>query len=192
MYVRAFSYDEVERFAKDFSEVYNASFGHFEHFNPINEEIVKKMMAQAKPILDPNLACIAYYDDKPAGFVVLYPDINPLLKHAKGRLNWRTIPTFLWKKRQAKTYNAKGMGFGIHPEYQSKGIFALLINYLSTDRNVNRYPRMYLATIRTHNHEIRSIYAKLNVDIDRVHVAYRKAVDPSVKITPFEFLSFED
>ena len=98
---------------------------------------------------------------------------------------------FLWKKRSTKIFNAKGMGFGIHPEYQSKGIFALLINYLSSDRNVNRYPRMYLATIRTHNHEIRSIYAKLQVDIDRVHVAYRKPLDPAVSVTPFEFLEFD-
>jgi len=192
MYVRAFSYKEVERFARDFTEVYNASFGHFEHFNPLSEAIVKKMMEQAKPILDPNLACIAYYEDKPAGFVVLYPDINPLIRHAKGKLNWRTIPQFLLKKRMAKTFNAKGMGFGIHPDYQSKGIFALLINYLSSDRNVKRYPKMFLATIRAHNHEIRSIYAKLNVDVDRVHVAYRKAVDPSVSIQPFEFIHFEE
>ncbi|MEM6376611.1 MAG: GNAT family N-acetyltransferase [Bacteroidota bacterium] len=190
MYVRAFSYDEADRFAKDFTEVYNASFGHFEHFNPIDEPVVKKMMEQAKPILDPELACIAYYDDKPAGFVVLYPDINPLIKHAKGKLNWRTIPAFLWKKSRAKTFNAKGMGFGIHPEYQSKGIFALLINYLGTDKILAKYPKMYLATIRTHNHEIRSIYAKLKVGIDRVHVTFRKAVDPSVKVTPFEFIDF--
>lgn len=190
MYVRAFSYNEADRFAKDFTEVYNASFGHFEHFNPIDEGMVKKMMEQAKPILDPDLACIAYYDDKPAGFVVLYPDINPLVKHAKGKLNWRTIPAFLWKKNRTKTFNAKGMGFGIHPEYQSKGIFALLINYLGSDKILARYPKMYLATIRTHNHEIRSIYAKLKVDIDRVHVTFRKALDPAVAVEPFEFIDF--
>lgn len=192
MYVKAFSYDEVDRFATDFTEVYNASFGHFEHFNPLKEEVVKKMMEQAKPILDPRLACIAYYDDKPAGFVVLYPDINPLIKHAKGRLNWRTIPTFLWKKRTVKTLKIKGMGFGIHPEYQSKGIFALLINYMGTDAVINRYPEMYLATIRAHNHEIRSIYAKLNVNINRVHVGFRKAVDPAIEVKPFEFVEFEE
>lgn len=190
MYVRAFSYEEADRFAKDFAEVYNASFGHFEHVNPIDEAVVKKMMEQAKPILDPELACIAYYDDKPAGFVVLYPDINPLVKHAKGKLNWRTIPTFLWKKKWTKTFNVKGMGFGIHPAYQSKGIFALLINFLGTDRVLTVYPKMYLATIRTHNHEIRSIYAKLKVDIDRVHVTFRKALDPTVAVVPFEFIDF--
>ena len=192
MYIRAFSYKEVGRFARDFTEVYNASFGHFEHFNPLNEDIVTKMMEQAKPILDPELACIAYYEDKPAGFVVLYPDINPLIQHAKGKLNWLTIPQFLLKKRLVKTLNVKGMGFGIHPEYQSKGIFALLIDYLGTERIVNRYPQMFLATIRAHNHEIRSIYAKLNVNIDRVHVTYRKAIDPAITIHPFEFVHFEE
>lgn len=192
MYVKQFSYKEADQFAKDFAEVYNASFGHFEHFNPLKEEVVKKMMDQAKPILDPELACLAYYDNKPAGFIVLYPDINPLVKHAKGKLNWRTIPLFLWKKSRAKTLNLKGMGFGIHPEYQAKGIFALLIDHLGTDRIITTYPEMFLATIRAHNQEIRSIYAKLGVEVNRVHVAFRKAVDPTVKVEPFEFIEFEE
>ena len=71
-------------------------------------------------------------------------------------------------------------------------IFALLIDHLGTDRIITTYPEMYLATIRAHNHEIRSIYAKLRVEINRVHVAYRKSVDPAVQVEPFEFIEFEE
>ncbi len=188
MYVKGFSFQELDRFARDFTEVYNASFRSFEHFHPVSAELVHNMMTQAKPIIDPHIACIAYYQDHPAGFVALYPDINPLLKHAKGKLNWRTIPLFLLKKRFTRRFNAKGMGLGIHPDFQSKGIFALLMDFLCSDRNVERYPRMYLATIRAHNHQIRSIYEKLNVNIDRVHVAYRKTLKPDIEIIPFEFI----
>jgi len=192
MYVKAFSFKNLDRFSEDFAEIYNASFGHYDHFNPVTKEVVAKMMEQAKPVLDPGLACIAYYEDKPAGFVALYPDINPLIKHAKGKLNWRTIPMFLFKKRFTKTYNAKGMGFGIHPEYKSKGIFSLLINYLSTEHNVTTYPKMCLATIRGHNKAIQSVYEKLGVKPERAHVGYRKAIDPKVEIKPFDFIEFEE
>lgn len=186
--VKPLDFADLEPFAHDFSEVYNASFRAFPHFKPISPAQVMKMMEQAKPIADPQIACIAYFDGHPAGFMALYPDVNPYLKHAKGKLNLWTIPIFLWKKNRAKTRIAKGMGFGIHPEYQSKGIFALLMDYLSTERNVRVYPYMCLAGIRTHNHEIRSLYAKLNVAVDRVHVMYRKYLNPNISYEPFEFI----
>lgn len=192
MRVEAFSYKNLDRFSRDFAEIYNASFGHFDHFVPVTKEVVAKMMEQARPILDPGLACIAYYEDKPAGFVALYPDINPLIKHAKGKLNWRTIPGFLLRKRFTKSFNAKGMGFGIHPEYKSKGIFSLLINYLSSEHNVKTYPKMCLATIRAHNKAIQSVYSKLGVDVERAHVAFRKALDPTMEIQPFDFRTFTE
>ncbi len=186
--VRPLDYKDIDGFSKDFSIVYNAAFKKYPHFKPIEPEQVKVIMQEAKPIADPSIACIAYYEGHPAGFIALYPDINPFLKHAKGKLNWWTIPIFLWKSRFAKTKTAKGMGFGIHPEFQSKGIFALLVDYLCSPENLRKYPYMCLAQIRTHNHDIRSMYAKLEVDIDRVHVAYRKALEPGVEIEPFEFI----
>lgn len=187
--IAPFEFGAMQQFAQDFAEVYNAAFNVYPHFNPVTPALVESMMETARPILDPNLACIAYFDEKPAGFIALYPDINPLLKGLNGKLNWRTIPRFLWRKSRTKVYNAKGMGFGIHPAYQSKGIFALLVEYLCSPRNLERYPRMYLATIRTHNHEIRSIYQKLHVEVDRIHVSYRKALEPGLKIEPFEFIT---
>ncbi len=186
--VRPLDYKDLEGFAHDFSVVYNAAFKKYPHFKPISGEQVQVIMKEAKPVADPGIACIAYYEGNPAGFIALYPDINPFLKHAKGKLNWRTIPIFLWKSRFAKTKTAKGMGFGIHPEFQSKGIFALLVDYLCSPKNLQKYPYMCLAQIRTHNHDIRSMYAKLEVEIDRVHVAYRKALKPGVEIEPFEFI----
>lgn len=191
MYVEALNYNHLEKFANDFSEVYNAAFAEYDHFHPVSPLLVHNMLLQAKAIADTHIAAIAYFDKNPAGFVALYPDINPLLRHAKGKLNAWTIPLFLLKKQFKKTYNAKGLGFGIHPEYQAKGIFALLIDFLSSARNVQRYPMMYLAGIRTHNHEIRSVYSKLQVDVNRIHVAFRKPLESDITITPFEFLDAE-
>lgn len=186
--VKPVDLNNVEPFAKDFAAVYNASFRDFAHFKPVSPAQVERMMEQARVIADPNIACLAYFEGQPAGFMVLYPDVNPFLKHAKGKLNLWNVLIFLYKNRFAKTKNAKGMGFGIHPDYQSKGIFAFLIDYLSNERNLKMYPYMYLAGIRTHNHEIRSLYEKLNVSIDRVHVTYRKLLDATIPFEPFEFI----
>lgn len=186
--IEPLNYNKLEPFARDFCTVYNAAFRKFSHFKPLTSARVQKMMLDAKPIADPNIACIAYFDEQPAGFIALYPDVNPFLTHAKGRLTPWNILIFYLKKTFTRTRNAKGMGFGIHPDYQSKGVFALLLDYLCSPRNVHLYPRMYLATIRAHNHEIRSIYAKMNVEVERVHIAYRKYLNPNIPYEPFEFI----
>lgn len=186
--VRPFRFAEVRDFARDFTIIYNASFQQFPHFHPLDPEEVANLMEKAKAIADPQLACLAYFDDQPAGFILLYPDINPLLKHAKGKLNAWTIPVFLLKNRMKTSFNAKGMGFGVHPDFQSKGIFAVLVDYLSSPRNLKRYPQMFLAGIRTQNHEIRSMYKKLKVEVDRVHVSYRKMLDDTLTFEPNEFI----
>ena len=186
--VRPFKFSELDDFAKDLTIIYNASFKQFPHFHPIEAQQVAKLIKQAKAIIDPELVCLTYYDGHPSGFVLVYPDINPLLRHAKGKLNAWTIPIFLLKNKMQKTYTAKGLGFGVHPDFKSKGIFAILIDHLSTPRVLKNYPQMVLAGIRTQNHEIRSMYAKINVEIDRVHVHFRKMLDDSIPFEPNEFI----
>jgi len=189
--IRTLDFNEIEEFAEDFCKVYNAAFDGFSHFKPLDPAQVVQFMKEAKAVADPGLACIAYWEGEPAGIIALAPDINPFIRHAKGKLNWWTIPLFLLKNRFAKTKNAKGLGFGVHADFRSKGIFPLLLDFLSTPHNVSTYPYMYLAGIRTHNHEIRSMYSKMNVEIDRIHVAYRKALVDGAPIKPFEFLKDE-
>ena len=188
--IRPLDFVNMEDFAKDFTQVYNAAFKEFPHFHPINPQQLIKLMEQAKIIADPQLVCIVYFDDTPAGFIALYPDINPLLKPAKGKMNFWKIPIFLLRTRITKSFNAKGMGFGVVPEFHSKGIFAILVDYLASPRNLVRYPRMLLAGIRTQNHEIRSMYDKMQVKVDRIHVTYRKMLDPNIPFEPHEFIDF--
>lgn len=186
--IKTLDYKHLDQFAKDFVAVYNASFSKFDHFKPLLTHQIIAFLQQAKPVIDKELACIAYFDDQPAGFIALYPDINPFLKFAKGQFNAWTAPIFMLKKKLARQFNAKGMGFGIHPEFQSKGIFALLLDHLSTPRNVRMYPEMYLAGIRAHNKEIISMYSKMEVEKNRIHLTYRKHFNTAIPFEPFEFL----
>lgn len=192
VHLEQYNPQHLERYANDFCEIYNASFRHFTHFKPLAPPQVIKLMQEAAPIMDTNILCIAYFEGNPAGFCAFFPDINPLLKPAKGKLNWMTLPGFLLRRRLRRTFNAKGIGFGIHPDYSSKGIFAFITDFLFTPRNVSRYPDMYLTTVRAHNKEAVRIYQKLNVTVDRVHIAYRKALTEDITLEPYEFIEVEE
>ncbi|MEM8832009.1 MAG: hypothetical protein AAGE96_22040 [Cyanobacteria bacterium P01_G01_bin.19] len=169
IYVKKFDWKEQERFVRDFCIISQATFPH----NPVSYEQVNQMLDRTKDILDPNLMCIGYYQDRPAGYIVLYPNINPWLKSARGKLSFWNLPLF-WLQKQLALASAKGISIGIHPDYQERGIVALLIDFLCSQWNLRRYPQIYLAGIATQNHQIRSIYEKLNLDIVRVHCTYRK------------------
>ncbi|MCB0609011.1 MAG: hypothetical protein KDD12_14955 [Lewinella sp.] len=189
--VESYKPEKLDQYARDFCEVYNASFSHFEHFKPIEPVQIVKLMNQVKAVIDPGIICVAYYEGHPAAFCALFPDINFLLKPAKGRLNWRTIPFFFLRRAMAKTFNAKGIGFGVHPEYQSKGVFPFIIEFLASSDNMKKYPYMYLTTIRAHNAEILGLYRRLNVKVDRVHIAYRKPLESGIPIEPFPFIDID-
>jgi len=184
--------DKVGQYAEDFCKVYNEAFKQFSHFKPVSPPQVVKSIEEAKPIIDPNLIILTYLDEKPAGFCICIPDINILLKPAKGKLNWQTLPGLLWRKWRTKKYMAKAMAFGVHPDYRTKGIAGILLGYMSRDENRTKYPVMYFTTVRAHNTEAVSVYLKMGVEIDRVHLAYRKALVEGVEIKPHEFIELPE
>ncbi|WP_353480022.1 GNAT family N-acetyltransferase [Haliscomenobacter sp.] len=186
--VETYTPAKLEKYADDFTEVYNAAFGHYEHFRPADPEGFKKLMGEVKNIIDPKFLGIAYYEDKPAGFCAFFPDINPYLKFAKGKLNWWKAPLFLLKLKLARQRQAKGTGFGVHPAYKTKGIFAFIVEFMNSDYIQTRYNNIYLTTVRAHNKEAVSIYMKTGVYIDRVHIGYRKSLDESIVVEPNYFM----
>jgi hypothetical protein len=81
----------------------------------------------------------------------------------------------------------KGVAFGIHPDFQRKGIFPLMVDFLHTPHVLNRYSHIVLATIRGHNKVMIDTCAKLGVKPDRVHLAFRKMLDETLPFEPFDF-----
>jgi GNAT superfamily N-acetyltransferase len=180
-------YSQLEQYTRDFCEIYNAAFSKYGHFKPLQPEQVQKILLEAKAIADTNTLSISYFDGKPAAFCAVLPDINELIRFAKGKLSWWKIPILLIKKAMKKQFIAKGIGFGIHPDFQNKGAYAVIVEHMANTRNISRYPQMYLTTVRAHNFEAVGVYKKLNVNVDRVHVAYRKPLKDGIPVESFEF-----
>lgn len=185
--VENFDFGQVDRFARDFAEIYNAAFADKPHFKPVEMQLVKKMMTEAKAILDPRLISIAYWDEEPVGFAALFPDINPILKFAKGKLNWWRIPLFLLKKRLA-TPDARGVAAGVKPAFQAKGVMACIVAHMYP---YNKHREEFkLATVRSNNQHALSVYAKLGAKPEKAHIALRKPLDPAVIVESYPFVEW--
>ena len=51
---------------------------------------------------------------------------------------------------------------------------------------------MYFTTVRAHNTEAVSVYLKMGVEIDRLHLAYHKALEAGIEVEPHEFIEIPE
>ena len=193
LYTEQIRPNALRKGAADFAEAYNAAFNHWPYFKPLSGDDIYPTFKQMKPIMDPHLTCIAYNKDgRPIGLAGLIPDINCFLGGVKGKLNWRGLPTFLYRlKFQRQPRNCKGIAFGIAQDYQRQGVYPLMVDamFQSGDRHTSRtYRYVDMATIRGHNKLMVDTCRQMNTEIHRVHMAYRKGLVPQASWEPFEML----
>ena len=182
----------IPRFAGHFAEVYNIAFRQNPYFKPLTQEQVEKIYKTMKPIADLRMVFITYEQEKPVAFAAFIPDINPFLKRMKGKLKWYQLPRLVWQVQSAKKHLLKGVAFGIDPSYQRKGAFASLVNAIYNKHTQTRFPNFYLATIRGHNTMMVKSISNLGVELEREHHAFRKMLDDTIPLDPFDFINTED
>lgn len=178
----------IPRFAADFAAVYNKAFKDNPYFKPLDGNQLRRVFKMMKPVADLRMVFITYAEGKPVAFAAFMPDLNPFLRKYNGKLPWYRLPNFLLRIRRAKSHLLKGIAFGIDPEYQRRGAFAALIDYIYNEHTRTRYSHFYLATIRGHNSVMVKSISNLGVKVERVHIAYRKMIGEQFPLDPFPFM----
>lgn len=113
-------YDEVKIIRKIFNSAWKNNWG----FIPLSEEEFNALASDLKTIVDDDFAHIAEVDGKPIGFSVALPEYNQILRNLDGKLLPTGIFKILWNKKKINKVRTALMG--VVPEYQGKGIDALL------------------------------------------------------------------
>ena len=170
-----FKYSELEAYAGYFAEVYNLGWAHHEDFKPIQAADVYKRLKSIKPAMPEKLAIFAFAGDRPIGFFVAILEVNQVFKDFKGSMNTWNGLRFLWKK--ASINKAKGIVFGIIPEYQNKGIeTGLIMRCYEAVQHMPQLKSMELAWIGDFNPKMLSMLQSLGAELTKVHHTYRKEI----------------
>lgn len=177
---------KLKKYANDLCIIYNDAFSKFPYFKPLKPKLIYNTFKQVKMVFDPKIACFVYKDDHPAGFCMLMPEINQFLKGAKGKINPFTLPGIIFKKFRPGKKILKGVSFGIHPDYQGKGVMATIVDALYDHANKN-YSHLLLTTIRKLNKKMLKAVDHLKVEVDREHISYRKILDDKIAFEPLSF-----
>lgn len=119
---KPFNKGDISGMARDFTSIYNRAWQSHEHFNPVQEAAIFKMMQQMKPLVEERLISLAYVDQLPAGFFVSIRDINPLIREFKGKFGWVQKLRLLLKLKTTPVKKLRAIVFGVVPEHQNKGL----------------------------------------------------------------------
>jgi hypothetical protein len=178
--------NQMDKFADDFVQIYNAAWQKFENFKPVTRKEILSVFKQLKPITIQEYIWFAYVNGKPAAFIVMVPDVNQLFKYVNGKLNLIGKLKFMYYKLTKPMHKLKGLVFGIHPEYHNLGLDAALVYHLYKEVSKTRqYTEAGISWIGGFNPKMHSLIEALHGNVAKIHHTYRKLFDENLVFKPY-------
>ncbi|HMO31806.1 MAG TPA: hypothetical protein PKE07_02295 [Lacibacter sp.] len=175
---------ELEKFARDFTKVYNKAWAGHGGLKQMEERTVIKMFNSMKPVMDERISWLTYYKDEPIAVWLNIVDLNQWFKYLNGRFDWWGKLKFVWIKATKRNRKFNGIIFGIVPEFQGKGVDAFMIMEAA---KVIQEPLLYddyeLQWIGDFNPKMINIALSLGTNVSRKLITYRYLFDRNI---PFE------
>lgn len=169
---------QLEKFARDFTTVYNKAWAGHGGLKQMEERTVIKMFQSMKPIMDERISWFTYYKNEPIAVWLNIVDLNQWFKYLNGRFDWWGKLKFLWIKNTQKNKKFNGLIFGIVPEFQGKGVDAFMIIEASkiVQHKLN-YEDYELQWIGDFNPKMLNIALSLGTTLSRRLITYRYNFD---------------
>lgn len=160
--------EEVQIVRRIFNEAWKDNWG----FIPLTEEELAATAKDFKMILDPDIAHIVEVGGEPVAFSIALPDLNQALRHMDGTLFPTGIFKLLWHKRNISQIRTALMG--VLPEYQGKGIDALLHKEAITTGLKKGYWSSELSWVLETNTGMMRVAERLGAQVEKKYRMYSK------------------
>ncbi len=135
--LRKMSRRRLRREMDDFAEIYNEAWSRNWGFVPYDSKDLDQYALELQIVYERDWFMVAEKDGETVAIAITVPDLNAVLRRAKGRL----LP-FVWHwLRRHRVIDRVRVGFlGVKPEFQHTGVAALL--YVEHFDAAGRSPRM--------------------------------------------------
>lgn len=126
--IRCADPDQIEREVAIIKAVYDDSWNQNWGYVPMTDDEAMEMARNLKMIADPELISFIYYKDEPVAVTLVVPDINPLLKHLKGKTGLLGPLRYLLHRKEIN--GMRGLLFGIKQKYRQLGLPFVALDHL--------------------------------------------------------------
>ncbi len=170
------SMKNIDKYAGDFITIYNKAWSKaHKNFKPMTKEKAIKTFRRMKPVVDEELVVFAYHHGEPVAFFVNILEINQILKHIKGKMNWLGKLKFLYYKWRGKCRVIYGLVFGVVPEYQNRGLESgLIMTFKDIVISRGHYKSLIINWIGDFNPKMVRLMDHIGAKRDYTLVTYRK------------------
>ncbi|MCX6252716.1 MAG: GNAT family N-acetyltransferase [Bacteroidetes bacterium] len=164
-----------DKFIRDMKEVYDTAWAFHESFTPLDEKVIRKTLEKTKPFLDEELIWYAYNHEEPVAFLIMFPDVNQILKHLGGKLHlWNKIRFVIMKNRK-KITRARIVIMGVKPKYQRHGVESGIFYHLDKVMKSKPYiTEVELSWVGDFNPKMRALHESVGAVFGKRHITYRK------------------
>jgi GNAT superfamily N-acetyltransferase len=173
----------LPKYADDFRFIFNAAWSKFPGVKEMSSESAQKLVKTMKPIIDEQLLWFAYTTDgTPVAFFIVIPDLNQIVKHLNGKLNWWGMIKFLLLKMKGTLTRTCGVIFGVTPEHQGKGVeSAITLRFREVARTNPFYPyaTMDMNWVGDFNPKMLRFVSQLGATNDKTFITYRYFFNPN-------------
>ena len=122
--VRPVNLKHLEQELRAVKEVYNDAWSRNWDFAPMTDDEIGDLARQLRPLIEPALCPLVFYNDEPAGMCVALPDYNAVLRHLNGRLFPIGWLKFMILKRSIN--QARLWALGVKCRFHNLGFDSLL------------------------------------------------------------------
>lgn len=165
--------NEFDRELAIIKEIYLESWSNNWGFAPMSEGEFDEMGKQLGRLVEPDFVLFVYYDDDPAGMVVILPDMNPLLKKLNGKIGLTGIFKYLYYRR--KLTGLRGILFGIKQKYQRLGLPAIYFDHLNRFlRDQHQYTEFELGWTLEDNENINQFEVAVGANLYKKYRIFRQ------------------
>jgi hypothetical protein len=183
--------DQLEKFADDFTTVYNKAWAGHGGLKEMDKKIVLKLFKSMKPVMDERISWFAYYKNEPVAMWMNIPDLNQWFKHLNGKFDWWHKLKFLWIRKTRICNKFVGLIFGVIPEWQGTGIDSyVIIEGAKIIQPKPIYEKYEMQWIGEFNPKMINIAENLGTYRSRKLTTYRYLFDRTKEFKPHPVLVF--
>lgn len=172
--------NQLEKYAEDITTIYNEAWSKMKFFKPATKDQTMKTMLQMKPIMDEQLVWFGYFKDRPIAFFIMLPEINQVIRHLNGKMNWLGKLKFAYYSWRGEIHKMFGVLFGVIPAFQGKGIDgALIVAAGKVIQQSKKYTDLEMNWVGDFNPKMVKMVEDLGTTVLKRYRTYRKIFDPS-------------
>ncbi len=159
-------------------QIYNDAWSGNWGFVPLSENEMQDIGKNVMEFVDPDMAFFIYYEDEPAAFCLVFPDINPLLKRLNGRVGLLgALKYFLYKK---EIVGLRLFMFGIKEKYRQLGLPMLAFHHIyEVVRKKEKYRYMEMGWTLEDNEAVNSLIEEAGAKMYKKYRIFRKSLSLS-------------